>query len=127
MHHRVDPALDRVVEDVETHVAFDPPGPQVDAPVTSGGPGMGAHILGRVGAELVHQAQNVLGVPELLEHDPGGRDPLLEAGREVDAVGEAGGTRQSANRRTRPSAASPRRGSAAVALSGALSLPPPAR
>ena len=76
--------------------------PEVDAPVEAGGPGMRAHILGRVGAELVHQAQDPLGVPELLKHDPRGRDPLLEAWRQIDAVGEAGRTRQLASRSARP-------------------------
>ena len=73
----VDPALDRVVEDVEAHVALDPAGAEIDATVAAGGPGMGADILRGVGAELLQQAQDLLGMAELLQHDPGGRDPLL--------------------------------------------------
>ena len=90
-HDRIDPAVDRVVEDVEAHVALDPPGAEVDAAVEARGPGMGADILAGIGAELFHQVAEPAGMTELLEHDPGGRDPLLQAGREIDAVGEARG------------------------------------
>ena len=52
---------------------------------------MGIYVLCGVRTELLHEAQDLFGMPEFLEHDSRGGDSLFQPGRQIDAISEARG------------------------------------
>ena len=93
-HHGVGPALERIVEYREPHVAAVPGLAQRGVARQAVGPGVVDRVARLVGAEIAHDLEHALGVVGLLQRDPGGGDPGGDAGCLVDRVGEAGGGRE---------------------------------
>ena len=62
---------------------------EIDAAIKPRSPRVGAHILIGVGAEMLHQRENLTCMIELLQDDMRGRDPLLQTRRQIDAIGKS--------------------------------------